>query len=72
MRRIHTIRQRTGSVSDTHIERCDCTYCDGHGKIPTSSQKFTLLEGECPACEGLGFHLAGDIKTLHTPYRIAA
>lgn len=48
-----TLRRRTGSMSDTHIEHCDCTHCDGRGSLEIISTRYASIE-ECPSCEGLG------------------
>ena len=48
-----TDRIRNVSVSDVHIQQCDCSYCDGIGQLIDDGVPFATLE--CPACEGLGY-----------------
>ena len=45
-------RMRSGSISDVHIQYCDCSHCDGRGEL---TDPFTLSGADCPACEGLGY-----------------
>ncbi len=45
-------RFRSGSVSDMHIQYCDCSHCDGTGEL---LDPFLLTGSECPACEGMGY-----------------
>lgn len=47
-----SIRTRNGSVSDMHIQHCDCLHCDGLGELIDQLSHTAM---ECPACEGLGF-----------------
>lgn len=47
-----SIRTRNGSVSDIHIQHCDCLHCDGLGEL---IDQLSHTASECPACEGLGF-----------------
>ena len=51
MQTLH-IRTRTSSISDIHIQHCDCAYCDGIGEIVDPS---SAASAECPACEGMGY-----------------
>ena len=46
------IRTRTSSISDIHIQECDCVYCDGVGEI---ADPLSPVSSECPACEGMGY-----------------
>ena len=48
-------RTREGSLSDTHIARCDCDTCDGMGQLTGDHATLWGLFLECPACEGLGY-----------------
>ena len=47
-----TSRDRTGSVSDVHIQQCDCSYCDGVGEV---ADPLSFMSAECPVCEGIGY-----------------
>ena len=49
------IRNRTGSVSDIHIARCDCGSCDGSGQWPGERIDLSTFLMDCPTCEGLGY-----------------
>ena len=52
MQKLH-LRTREGSISDMHIQHCDCEHCDGLGIL--YEQGSALPQVECPACEGMGF-----------------
>ena len=49
------LRTRVSSLSDIHIHRCDCEYCDGTGRLSSDVSFDGRWEDECPACEGLGY-----------------
>jgi hypothetical protein len=51
----HVLRQRISSISDVHIHRCDCEYCDGTGRLAADGLFDGIWDNECPACEGMGY-----------------
>ena len=63
------LRLREGSVSDTHIARCDCETCDGIGHLLGEQYDVWDRFLECPACEGLGYlETASDAGLAYEAY----